>query len=174
MAGIPYSRPGVNRTAALRTKWTRDAVVESVSRFYQENGRLPKAKEGKAYWSPLTKLGRKQIFKQALSNDGVYRKAEFIARYDKGTLINFLRMFKTNNGRYPAVSDCKRGLLPHASRYIYHWGSWRTALKIAFPEYVRPTKGMASYILKPRVKGLNVLERMSIRLAAHKKWHLWN
>lgn len=166
LVGIPYRKPGLTRKSGLNLKWTRDAIVKQVIRFYQENGRLPKAKEYKAYDRPLAKYGKKHIFKLALSSDGVYKKAEFIARYDKPTLINFLRMFKTNNNRYPSVSDCKRGLLPHASRYIYHWKSWNIALKVAFPNYERPVK--SPYTPKPRVKGLNQLERMSMRLARYK------
>lgn len=136
IAHIPYRKPGSNRTAALRVKWTKDYTIERVARFFQENGRLPTFGEYKVYQNALAKYGKREIFKRAITNDGVYRKTEFIARYDKTTLINFLRMFEKINTRKPSYSDCKRGLLPHLSRYSYNFGSWKKALQIAFPSHV--------------------------------------
>ncbi len=175
IAGIPYVKPGSTRL--LRTKYTRDTVIELVSRFHQENGRFPKASEYKSYGAALQRFGRKEIFKRAIANSGVYKKTEFIARYSKSDLINFLRMFKTINNRYPSISDCKRGLLPNASRYVYNFGSWPTARKIAFPEWEKIKKGRKSYyspveVRKPRVKGLNALQRMQLRLDEHRKKQL--
>lgn len=132
IAGIPYRSPGSTRTASLRNKYTRDAVIERVSRFYTEHARLPTAKEYKPYYHALHRYGKTEIFRRALSNDGVYKRVDFNMRYDKTTLLNFLRMFEKYNGRKPSTSDCKRRLLPHASRYIYHWGSWPKALETAF------------------------------------------
>jgi len=134
MAGIPYRAPGVNREYVSRTKWTRDYTIDTVAQFYQENKRLPNSKEYRGYIHALKKWGKKTIFKEAVIRDGTYKKVDFVARYDKTTLLTFLRMFEKNNGRKPSYSDCKRGLLPHLSRYSYNFGSWKNALALAFPK----------------------------------------
>lgn len=143
LAGIPYRKPGENRDYEGRRKWTKDVLILKTAEFYKEHGRFPKVKEigsGKNYFSKFG--GYKNIYKKALiiAKEGEYTKLPFRVNHTPQELLNFLRMFKKINGRYPAVSDCKRGLLPYASRYIYHWKSWNTALKVAFPEYTRPSQ----------------------------------
>lgn len=142
-SGIPYVRPGVNRnydhvrkSAVVESEvilWIRDSIVD---------GKLPKqsdyakriAVHKNTVYSALKRYGgwRKLCHEALLSAGemGGYKKVAGY-RYSKVELLGFLTNFAKHNGRNPAVSDCKRGLLPHASRYIYYWGGWKQALKAA-------------------------------------------
>lgn len=136
-AGIPYIPPGgaygLGKTKYTRADfviWIRDNIVD---------GKFPRianyvVAEGKSYsniWAAVKMLGGwKALCHEALISDGTYRKINGY-RYSKEELLKFLTDFKKFNDRNPSISDCKRGLLPHASRYIYHWKSWKNALKAA-------------------------------------------
>lgn len=138
MAGVPYNKPGhaySHRQPKIVESemilWVRDNV---------KDGKLPKRVEyskyaGLVYGSVVTAVKRyggwENICRKALLQDGTYRKVRGF-RYTKEELLDFLRNFKKINGREAAISDCKRGLLPNASRYIYYWKSWHKALKEAY------------------------------------------
>lgn len=135
LAGIPYNPPG--KTHMTRTSkyiradmviWVRENIVD---------GKFPKMPgyaraiggSHQGIHNACKKWGGwKAICHEAVVSDGVYKKVRGY-RYSKDELLNFLVEFKKNNGRNPSISDCKRGLLPHASRYIYYWKSWKGALK---------------------------------------------
>lgn len=171
MAGIPYRKPGStinNQFAGVRN---REKAVNFIREFYETNQRIPTAREiPRAIKDSVKNWGshKKKIFADALSQDGIFKKIDFVVHYDKETLIDFLRIFEKKNGRYPSGSDCRRGLLPTQGRYIYHFKSWHKALRVAFPDYVKPSL-RAPRVPRTRVKGLNALERMSLRLEDHKQ-----
>lgn len=136
IAGIPYRKEGQTLTAVRTSMLGKEKVVTFVREFFDKNGKLPKGKQiPKNFSYQIIKHGRKEIFRMALSQDGVYKKVDTIIRYDKDQLIDFLRVFEKVNKRKPSYSDCRRGLLPHLSRYSYHFGSWKKTLAIAFPDY---------------------------------------
>lgn len=138
IAGIPYSPPGKNRNERKSSKFV-DAEIILWIRDNVQDGKLPKQVPysrsiGVAAQSLSSYVKRhggwSEFCRKALTSDGTYRKVRGF-RYSKEDLLGFLTVFEKNHGRKPAVSDCKRGMLPHASRYIYHWKSWRNALKAA-------------------------------------------
>jgi len=139
IAGIPYRKPSVTvaNQLGLRKKYPRIACVEWIRNFYDSNGRLPKyrdlGKKGYTLWITLQKHGLKKLLVDAQKLDGKYRKINK-ARHSKEALLKFLVTFEQINGRKPSYSDCKRGLLPTLSRYSYNFGSWKNALKLAFPK----------------------------------------
>lgn len=137
MAGIPYRKPGETVRGKYAKAMTKEKAVSHVISFFAEHKTLPvkRAEWGHKLADAIMrhKISKKEIAKLALSQDGVYKKSGSILRYDKDTLIDFLRIFEKNNSRKPAASDCRRGLLPHQSRYTYNFGSWKKALDIAFP-----------------------------------------
>ncbi len=134
VAGIPYRNPG----ETLRTtKYTPDYCINFTRDFYDKEGKLPLAKDMPEILRQKYKsYGIAKIQRLALSMDGRYRRTEKRFRYTKDDLINFLRAFDKINGRKPSHSDCKRGILPHQSRYVHNFGSWKNALSVAFPGYV--------------------------------------
>ncbi len=131
VAGLEYRPPGPNLKG---TKYTEEYVTHFIRDFFDANGRLPKKIEMKRLYevARTRKYNWKELERKALAMDGRYRQSAKRVYYTKEDLLNFLRMFKEINGRYPSTSDCKRGLLPTASKYIYHWGSWQKALAAAY------------------------------------------
>lgn len=132
IADIPYRKPGQTVTKM----WTRDEAKEWIRAFVDTNGDLPRytdaVKLGKIALFNNIKEGKygkfKELVAEALAEDGKYRKLNFL-QYTKLDLLKFLREFEKIHRRKPAVSDCKRGLLPGYSRYHYHFGNWKNALK---------------------------------------------
>lgn len=131
ITGYPYRTPGKNIDAKYQ-KYPETLCVGKVRDFYDSNGKIPTRRDLEVgVWNKILRLGKKKIFHQAMKLDGRYRK-EIRRRYTKDELLEFLRSFERINGRRPSYSDCKRGLLPHLSRYSYNFGSWKNALKQAF------------------------------------------
>ncbi len=135
VAGIPYRRPGQNRNYNHLIIHTKESITDAIAKFYQTEGRIPTQREiGKGIASAAGRYGGiKLLTTRAVAADGIYKAHTKIRRYTKDELIRFLARFKEINNRYPSYSDCKRGLLPHLSRYSHNFGSWKNALKIAFP-----------------------------------------
>lgn len=133
IAGIPYRQPTVPING-YKYRYNIEDVHAFIVNWYDEHNSLPKAtnwrKNAGAYTVIKKAGGWKSVCRVALATGSKYRKVIGL-RYTKDELLNFLSEFQKQNGRPPAVSDCKRGLLPHASRYIYYWKSWRNALKAA-------------------------------------------
>lgn len=136
LTGIPHRTPG--QTINDKTKWTYKRCCEEVRKFYDENGRMPKTidqkKIGAGLCSRIHFYGTRKVFADAMILNGKYGNGLKNFRYSKEELLNLLRSFEKINGRKPSTSDCKRKLLPHASRYIYNFGSWKNALSAAFIE----------------------------------------
>lgn len=134
LAGIPEPiRAGqTHKNIEGRIKWNKKVCVEWVRNYVDINGKLPNSGSHKNMWPAILRHGKKEIFIEALGGDGTYRKIDLNMQYTKPQLLNFLRHFAEINKRKPSYSDCKRGLLPHLSRYSYHFGSWKNSLALAF------------------------------------------
>jgi len=131
---IPYRKPGSTFT---REKYTKVFCINFLSDYFKIHNSFPTHKwyrEQKkvSIYIAIKRHGEKFIYKEVLKSDGIFKKSAVRVRYNKEELIEFLRNFQTLNNRLPSTSDCKRHLLPHASRYIYVFGSWGNAMKEAF------------------------------------------
>lgn len=135
-AGIPYNdriKDYSSRTKYYRSdmvNWIRDHIVDGKVPTVVDYSKTLGSKRGAIYAAVKRLGGWKALCHEALISDGLYRKVSGY-RYSKEELLKFLTDFKKHNNRNPSISDCKRGLLPYASRYIYHWKSWKNALKAA-------------------------------------------
>lgn len=143
IAGIPPRKSGssLSKEMGLNKKYPRVACLEWVRNFYESHARLPENQDfvkrnKRGMYEAIRKIGKISLYKDAVSVDGIYRKTTSYRKikYDKNELLKFLRTFEKINGRKPSYSDCKRGPLPHLSRYSYNFGSWKNALKLAFPQ----------------------------------------
>lgn len=138
LAGIPYRKSGENKSYSHRIKYTREDALAFFKEHLLRFERIPTSKDFKHQnKSGLYEAARihdwnkkNSLVDDALAGMQRYRKIKGY-RYSKQQLIKFLQDFEKNNGRKPATSDCKRNLLPHASRYSYNFGSWKNALKEA-------------------------------------------
>ena len=63
-----------------------------------------------------------------------FKHAKYTVFYESSQLVDLLVSFKKNKGRYPSLSDAKRGFLPSAATFKRHFGSWSKAKIKAFPE----------------------------------------
>lgn len=138
LAGIPYRESGQTVKNSYKKPLHEEKVFSFIREFHEMHGRLPDKWGGeipKEVRYSINKYGLnlRKISASVLSRDGVFKKVDYIVHYDKETLLDFLRIFHKTNGRLPSTSDCKRKLLPNASKYSYHFGSWHKALKLAFP-----------------------------------------
>lgn len=137
VAGIPYRSPSETVKSFYAKAHCEERVVSFVREFFEREKRIPMSKEypPNLYHSLLHfKVSRPKLIERALSQDGVYKKVGFVVHYNKETLIDFLKVFSSIHKRKPSYSDCKHGLLPPLGRYSYNFGSWKKALKVAFPE----------------------------------------
>lgn len=138
IAGIPEPLQASQTYTNIAKKMTEEKVVDWVRNYVDIHGGIPiskdfiKEKAERVY--SMYKTDKKGFLIKALGGDGKYRKQDIIIHYTKEQLLGFLRHFKAINNRHPSYSDCKRGLLPHLSRYSYHFGSWEKALAEAFKE----------------------------------------
>lgn len=112
------------------SKYTKDYFYSIVREFWIKNGKFPKWRDftSNYEWDKYKKF-EKDIQKHVLYGEGKFQKTEVRVHYSKEELLDILRVFVEKNKRDPSVSDCKRGLLPYASRYYYHFGSLKKALK---------------------------------------------
>lgn len=148
LAGIPYREPGTC-VSGKRKNLSADEVVERVALFLKDTGRLPMHNEMPSLgfatnvfeWLLKRKgVTRQEVYRKAVALNGRYLPDAHLLgphrikrfQYTDEELLNFLRMFESIHGRKPSISDTKRRLIPHASRYLYHFGSWREALEAAF------------------------------------------
>lgn len=137
MANIPYRTPG--QTLIKRPpEWNKEKVIKWATSFIDGYGHEPKIKDIpkhlQRFFQPSYKnyLNKKEIFKLAFAASK-NTKGTTGERYTPEQLIKFLQNFNEVHGRQPSYSDSKRGLIPHLSRYSYHYGSWKKALKLSFP-----------------------------------------
>lgn len=141
VAGIPYNDPleALKRGRIKRSlKTSKEVIINFMFEFFVKEGKLPIRKD-------FIELGKKNLYTQIerkykfdeLAKEVIFMKGNFVknlhgVRFSKEELIKFLQMFEKNHGRKPSYSDAKRDLIPHLSRYSYHFGSWENACKIAF------------------------------------------
>lgn len=146
-AGLPEqegerSMISAHKTVAHNAEKIKQKIFDWIYHFYDVNKKLPiktdfiTPEEKKMYKYLLNKGGikyRDNFFKEVVVKHGKYNSS--IAgkfRFSKDELLEFLRNFEKYENRKPSYSDARRGLIPHLSRYSYHFGSWKQALKAAF------------------------------------------
>lgn len=138
VAGIPYNDPiealkRGHETQKLKGKVKTEKLIESIKDYYINNKALLSIKEVRKIRHNTTIKEYDSMSKEAVLRAGIYDKCiagEF--RFTEKELLDFLINFKKLNQRKPSYSDARRGLIPHLSRYSYHFGSWGNALKKAF------------------------------------------
>ncbi len=146
-AGIPEPLPDTHYLKIGRENRTKksqenlERAKEWVYSFYDKNGKLPSKEDfisddEKKFYSRLIKGGiktRDESYKSVVVKHGKYNSAiNGTFQFSKDELLGFLRNFEKFENRKPSYSDARRGLIPHLSRYSYHFGSWKNALKEAF------------------------------------------
>jgi len=140
IAGVPYNAPGFNRS---EKKYTEEDALNFIKEFIARFDRIPKFKDFKLEGKKGLYVARINSFKKlkelstiAYAGMEEYKKNGERINYSKEQLLDFLRKFEEINGRRPAVSDGKRCLIPYPSRYYYHFGTWKEALRLAFNQTV--------------------------------------
>jgi uncharacterized protein YaaR (DUF327 family) len=136
-AGLEYRASGVTVTKRS-PKFTFEQIVNACSEHYIEFKNIPTTKllatrlriSLTCAASHIKKYGVDTIVKAVLYGQNVYHKTPVRVFASKEELIELLKKFKNVHGRNPSTSDCKRGLLPHASRYIYHFKSFKNAVSL--------------------------------------------
>lgn len=128
IAGLQPRLPGqtVNNPHTI----SEEQIVTFVKNFWIANHSFPRFKDftSETMWYKYKKI-KNEINKQVLFGERVYQKTSVRISYTKPELIQILSIFKEENGRLPSISDCNRGLLPHASRFFYHFGTFKKALQ---------------------------------------------
>lgn len=140
VAGLPERHPGQTVHPRIK-KHERAAVVKALHDYFVYNNSFNGISKNlpKSLYTAFNKMvkglpkEKDAILREAISYDGRYRKVDRIFHYTDEELLDFIRRFRTINGSVPSTSDCKRGLLPNASKYIYRFGGWRQSLESAFP-----------------------------------------
>lgn len=141
VAGITFPDPSEHLT---RSRDRRQIPLEEISNFiydfYTKKLRLPTYTDYMAlgqdrYLAALQRHNqREKIEKEVILRYGRFNSSLTGMQFSPEELLEFLRKFKTMEGRKPSYSDAKRGFIPRLSRYSYHFGSWKNALSLAFPE----------------------------------------
>lgn len=136
LAGIPPRKPGQTITKRL-SKHRISEAVDWIREFISLHKKKPRARD----WIANGRKGMYQHFKKKDLIPTLIKEATLQTyvrlpgvRYSDEELIAVLQLFEKTNGRKPSYSDARRGLIPHLSRYSSHFGSWKNALKLAFPQ----------------------------------------
>lgn len=140
VAGIPERFRGQSVHPRVK-KYQRADIVKALHEYFVEHGKFSgfSTKLPKTIYNTFNSMTlglpkeREAILREAVGYDGRYRKVDRVFHYTDDELLDFIRRFKALHGTVPSTSDCKRGLLPIASKYIYRFGTWRLALETAFP-----------------------------------------
>lgn len=123
-------------TMRLRGEETKKAAIERVFDFYDKNKRLPKPFElEEKYKRYLDRIGLKKrnlLLKDVVVRHGRFNESVADFRFSKEELLVFIKNFDKIHDRKPSYSDARLRLIPHLSRYSYHFGSWKNALREAF------------------------------------------
>jgi hypothetical protein len=133
IAGLTPLKPSqTNR----KTMYNKQFFVEKFRTFWIKNKRFPKTKDielmfGTKYKGIVSryKTVKDEVQKEILYGEKVFQKTGLLVKYSKYELLDIIREFIKVHGREPSTSDCKRGFLPHASRFYYHFGSLNKAIK---------------------------------------------
>ena len=139
IAGVPYRESGQNLDYGHVIKYTEEKAIDFIKEFLVRFNKEPtrqdfiKQDQEGLYDSFIKRKKRLSDFtKQAYLNLDEYKKPSNRVSYSKEELLDFLRRFEKIHARKPSASDGKRCLIPYPSRYTYHFGSWKNALKLAF------------------------------------------
>lgn len=162
IAGIPHRRSADTLKKQKPTIWSEARIIKDIAIYYDTHGNLPVIRElfpSAARNRFKSYGGYRRLVREAMKVDMRFRKIpDRRFRYTKEELIGFLHTFEKANGRMPSSSDGKRALIPHPSKYIYHFGSWGKALKKAFPDYKEPKK-----VKKQKTWALKTPEQIELR-----------
>ena len=131
IAGLTPLKPGqTNR----KSQYNKQFFVEMFRPFWIKNKSFPKTKDFKLIFGKNVsgvmeryRKVQKEVEKEILYGEKAFQKTGIRIKYTKNELLDILREFKDVHGREPSVSDCKRGFLPHASRFYYHFGTFKKA-----------------------------------------------
>ncbi len=140
VAGLPERLPSYPINPRVK-KYDRAMIVKTLHEYHIQHGSFNGISKNlpKSLYNTFTQMvkglpkEKDAILREAVSYDGRYRKVDRIFHYTNEELLDFIRRFRAINGTVPSTSDCKRGLLPNASKYHYRFGGWRQALEAAFP-----------------------------------------
>lgn len=140
IAGIKYRKPSQTLAHEKKQKTaTEEAALNFIKEFITKFNKMPLQKDffeqnQKYLYNKIVKnkVKLRQLGRQAYAGLDEYKKNNEKFNFTKEELLTFLKRFLKINGRKPSYSDCKRGLLPSLSKYSYHFGSWKKALKLAF------------------------------------------
>jgi len=133
LAGLTYT----DNKEGHPTKYTKEYCVKVIRDFYLKNKRLPANGDwGKNFSRNFRKYlmqyyDDKEIFREAIKGENL-QNLNIRLKWDKETLIDFLKNFEKINNRKPSYSDSKRGFIPSTGVYAYHFGNLKNALQIAF------------------------------------------
>lgn len=133
MAGYTPRKAGQN-VKHWKLIWTEEKAIEWVRMFFESKNIIPTHKDMPQSLYEACRTGRldkKQIFEKAITLHGKYVKVESRIAISKEDLLTYLINFSKYHNRRPSYSDARRGLIPNLSRYSYHFGSWKEALKLA-------------------------------------------
>lgn len=145
IAGIPYRTPADGlkigwETNTKKTEVRIEVGKQFVYRYYKEHGALPAFKDFrssgfKSEYQTLQRKGLlKSVYKESVMRVGAFNKSVAGTRFTKDELLSILKNFEKQYDRKPSYSDARRRLIPHLSRYSYHFGSWQNALSLAFKQ----------------------------------------
>lgn len=128
LVGLVSLKPGQTLNKG-KTKFNFDFFYKFVRDFWIINGKFPRSSDvGTNFRWEKYQLIRKEVEKKVLYGEGKFHDTPIVVHYSKQELSDMIKNFKEVNGRNPSTSDCKRGLLPHASRFYYHFGSLKNAI----------------------------------------------
>lgn len=111
--------------------YTKQELIESIKRFYDETGRVPKSYE---FDNNSSYPSRRTFTKHFGSWNNALRACEFDVNQKKmrcsdDELLKYISEFFDNCGRYPTMTDFENDeQYPHPSTYANHFGSWTNAL----------------------------------------------
>lgn len=142
IAGIPEPQTNEDtlkkgrQTIANRRLVRIENMKNEIFNFYDKEGMIPLDIElnidNQKTAKSLRKYELAKIHKDIIIRHGKFTAAATGFSFSKDELLLFLRNFEKYHGRRPSYSDARRRLIPHLSRYSYHFGSWKGALKQAF------------------------------------------
>ncbi|MEI6532475.1 MAG: hypothetical protein WCO06_01405 [Candidatus Roizmanbacteria bacterium] len=139
LAGVPYRIPGRNRNYNHSIKYTEELALSFIKEYLIRFNKIPtykdfKLQNSRGLYNSVIKTNKnlKLLASKVYISLDEYRKSDERINYTKESLLDFLRKFEKIHSRKPSISDGKRCLIPYPSRYIYHFGSWKKALELAF------------------------------------------
>lgn len=169
---------GITRTGEWRTKWTAEELIYLAREAFEENGRLPKAKQ----WNIGRKGQPRAVDAKSLfgSWEGMWKAAginpaQRVRRneWDDESILEALRAEAIETGFQPKYEDwryAKPGIHPGADRVRERFGSWEHVIRLARLDHL-PTK--ARIDKWPRDHLLDLLKAEAKRLGRPPRLSDW-